>query len=278
MANIEKVQPRIEAAKDESPPQPRPQASKTKMSVQDKMRIADIFDQDFQAIMGAMRAQLADHWDYTREMILNRLGIKELFGESKELEREVEELRVELQRIREEIQYKIFTKEQRLAELKRKALGEWDGPADPKTLRSLGFKETDKSGPDRQWMGFEIRSKLDAEVALELKDKAGVEAPAAALVTIFKSVEREFAFCSTYADAERIYTKFYSLNFRQFGVDIPPRLDDLQRLSGKKLLEVGIVEDQSRMLPSAPPGEGLKQLAGKVATDGVVGFKPTPKE
>lgn len=229
-------------------PVTRTTRSRTRMTASDKAQIARIFDEDFEAIQRAMHDQLEEAYGFTRERILGRLGIKEAQGEAVQIEAEIVSLKDELMRIREELNHKISMKEQRLRILKSQALGEYDGPPEPSLLRRLDFNEDDQTN-NRNWMGFPIKSKLDALVALDLKENAGVEAPAAALVAIFKSVQREFTFAASYEDAADIYRKFYSLDFRRFGVTMPPRLDSLVALTGNDLLNVGITEDPKLALP-----------------------------
>jgi len=40
---------------------------------------------------------------------------------------------------------------------------------------------------------------------------------------------RELAMSGTFEEARKAYGKFYSLDFKKYGVDIPPRLDEIKK-------------------------------------------------
>ena len=44
-----------------------------------------------------------------------------------------------------------------------------------------------------------------------------------------RSCLRELAMSGTFEEARVAYKKFYSLDFRKYGVDIPPRLDEIRK-------------------------------------------------
>jgi hypothetical protein len=205
------------------------------------MEIDKIFMEDFQAIQRAIRAQLVTFHEEVRAQVLCELGIDEATDEALRLENEIKTKQLELQRLRERLSREIYMAEQRLELVKSESLGAFNGPPEPEQLQELGFNH-DTPVNNRTWYGFPVRTKLEAMVCLKLKKTADVETPLTAVEKIAKSVQREMAFVSTFDDAERVYEKFYSLNFRQYGVDIPPRLDDLKKLKGQKLLKMDVVE------------------------------------
>ena len=86
----------------------------------------------------------------------------------------------------------------------------------------------------------------------------GLSVTAASVMTIFKATAREFTFCSTYEDAATVYKKFYGLNFRQYGVDIPPRLDDLRLLIARREGSLEAIPDGC--LPPGTPREWTAEL------------------
>jgi hypothetical protein len=59
---------------------------------------------------------------------------------------------------------------------------------------------------------------------------------------------RELAMSGTFEEARESYEKFYSMDFKKYGVDIPPRLDDIKKeqigmMETKQVLQL---EDKNR--------------------------------
>lgn len=224
--------------------------SRMRMPHAEKSAFMEVFSRDFENIMKTLGMQLNEQYRLARVEVMKEEGVVDETPKVKRLERELEELRLELQRLREGMQHTIFTKERELADVKRKGLGDLDGPPDPETLVELGFGHDDKV-EDRAWHGIPIRSKLDALSAVKLHRAMDVSAPIRAVERIGEAVKRALLLSASYDDVQAAYDKFYELNFQQYGVDLPPRLDDLRELRGDRLLTMGVTEDMSRLLPAA---------------------------
>ena len=54
----------------------------------------------------------------------------------------------------------------------------------------------------------------------------------------------------TFEEAREAYEKFYSLDFRKYGVDIPPRLDDIRK--DKKLVK--FAQESLQQIENKPDG------------------------
>ena len=55
-----------------------------------------------------------------------------------------------------------------------------------------------------------------------------MEIPVKVICDLSRSAMRELAMSGTFEEAREAYQKFYSLDFRKYGVDIPPRLTDVK--------------------------------------------------
>lgn len=216
-------------------------AAQSKLGARERMQIEQIFAEDFKSIDAAINKQLVGFHEETRQVLLEELGIDQATEEVVKLEEEIRNKQLELQRIRERLTREIFMAEQRLNLVKSESLGTYNAPPEPEQLQELGF-DHDAPINNRRWYGFPVRTKLEAMICLRMQKVADVKTPLMAIEKIAKAVMREMAFVSTFDDAEKVYKKFYGLNFRQYGAEIPPRLDDLQRLKGQKLLKMDVVE------------------------------------
>ena len=222
-----------------------------KLSRFDREQATKIFASDFDTINDAVAGQLKGLWQSVRERTMLSVGIKEASDEAIKLEKEIADMQMELTRIREKMQHEISMKARRLEDVKRDSLKEYSGPPDAEMIKELGF-DHDAPVEKRDWFGFKIRTKLDAMTALRLSGEIDIGSPYRVLQQIAKSVSRELILAGTHEDVKAIYEKFHSLNFRQFGVDLPPRLMELVKLSGDKLLEVGLMEKEGKETKALP--------------------------
>ena len=60
-----------------------------------------------------------------------------------------------------------------------------------------------------------------------IKANIDLEVPAKILRDVCESSIRALVIAGTFEEARGAYEKFYSLDFRKYGVDIPPMLDDI---------------------------------------------------
>ncbi|KKM69653.1 hypothetical protein LCGC14_1448490, partial [marine sediment metagenome] len=97
--------------------------------------------------------------------------------------------------------------------------------------------------------GIPVTSQFEYEVVQYIKDKVNIDVPSKILLDICEASLRELTMAGTFEEGRKAYTKFYSLNFRQYGVDIPPRLDDI--IKDNKILEfaqnsMNLIEDKGK--------------------------------
>lgn len=241
--------------------------SKARMTTREKERIETMLKQDLMTIEMTMVKQLQSFYDAKKVMLTEQHGIAAKQQEAENLREDILKAEKKLQKLREELQFQIDSKRQELKRIEGEALGKFNAPPSVDQLRELGFNE-DTPIRDRSWYGFPVRTSFDALICIELKKDTNVEAPARTLKMIADSVMRSMAFAASYEDVENVYEKFYSLDFRRYGVEITPRLDDLVKLSGNNLLGVGVVEDPTRRLEAAKAAEErLEQVAQAVAVE-----------
>ena len=77
--------------------------------------------------------------------------------------------------------------------------------------------------------GIPIESYFEFQVADLIKEHLDLKAPAKFVRDLSRSCIRELTMAGTFEQAQKIYEKFYALDFRKYGVDIPPRLDEMRQ-------------------------------------------------
>jgi hypothetical protein len=75
--------------------------------------------------------------------------------------------------------------------------------------------------------GIPVTSQFEYEIVEYIKQNIDLEVPAKILRDVCESSIRALVMAGTFEEARGAYEKFYSLDFRKYGVDIPPRLDDI---------------------------------------------------
>ncbi|GAG29564.1 unnamed protein product, partial [marine sediment metagenome] len=83
--------------------------------------------------------------------------------------------------------------------------------------------------------GIPIESYFEYQIASLIRHHLDLEAPAKFVRDLSKSCIRELTMAGTFEKAQEVYEKFYKLDFRKYGVDIPPRLDEMR--TEKELLQ-----------------------------------------
>ena len=90
-------------------------------------------------------------------------------------------------------------------------------------------------GKGANFHGIPIESYFEYQIAKMIEEHLDLKAPAKFVHDLSKSCIRELTMAGTFEQAQKIYEKFYALDFRKYGVDIPPRLDEMR--TDKKLLQ-----------------------------------------
>ena len=178
-----------------------------KLTEREREGFEKILSKDLQAINDRFMNQIKDFWGIARQEILSRKGWDRLMKEKYELEIK-----------RKQITNRIHEIEGILSEEKLRV----------EQVVELGGKSNDYgkySGAN--FYGIPVESQFDYEIVEYIRANIDLEIPSKILRDVCQSSIRALVMSGTFEEARAAYEKFYSLDFRKYGVDIPPRLDDI---------------------------------------------------
>ena len=178
-----------------------------KLTEREREGFEKILSKDLQAINDRFMNQIKDFWGIARKEILSRKGWDRLMKEKYELEIK-----------RKQITNRIHEIEGILSEEKLRV----------EQVVELGGKSNDYgkySGAN--FYGIPVESQFDYEIVEYIRANIDLEIPSKILRDVCQSSIRALVMSGTFEEARAAYEKFYSLDFRKYGVDIPPRLDDI---------------------------------------------------
>jgi hypothetical protein len=206
-----------------------------KLTEKEREGFEKILAEDLGAINKKFMNQIKDFWGIARIQVLKTKGWDKLIKEKDDLE----------------IQRKACN--ERIHEI--------EGILNSKDIRAeqvieLGGKQ-DEHGRCRgaQFYGIPVTSQFEYEIVEYIRANIDLKIPSKILRDICESSIRALTMAGTFEEARSAYEKFYSLDFRKYGVDIPPRLDDICR--DRELLSVA---QQSLQQIEKKHGPELKQL------------------
>lgn len=178
-----------------------------KLTEREREGFEKILSKDLAAIDQRFISQIKEFWGIARTHILRKKGWDSLIQEKEKLETERTSI---AQRIHE-IERTLKSEDLRVEQ-----------------LVELGGKP-DSYGHVRgaTFYGIPIESQFDYEIVEYIKQNIDLEVPSKILRDVCESSIRALTMAGTFEEARAAYEKFYSLDFRKFGVDIPPRLDDI---------------------------------------------------
>ena len=185
-----------------------------KLTEKEREGFEKILLSDLKAINARFMSQIKDFWGIARKNVLERRGWDALLREKETLE---EQKRQIAQRIHE-IET-TMAKEELLVEQMTELGGK---PNDYGKVRGAHF------------YGIPVESQFDYEIVEYIRENIDLEIPSKILRDVCESSIRALTMAGTFEEARSAYEKFYSLDFRKFGVDIPPRLEEL--CEDKKLM------------------------------------------
>jgi hypothetical protein len=178
-----------------------------KLTERERAGFEDILKEDLKAINKRFVSQIKDFWGIARENVLKQKGWDVLVIEKEQLERKQKEIK------------------QRIHEIESILNSE---PLRVEQIIELGGKSNDYGRCEgANFYGIPITSQFEYEIMDYIKKNIDLEVPSKILRDVCKSSIRALAMAGTFEEARGAYEKFYSLDFRKFGVDIPPRLDDI---------------------------------------------------
>ena len=187
----------------------------TKLSPSERGEFLKIFKEDLKAIEGALAHQIEEIWDKARHQILKETGQAKLMREKADLITERNKLNEKIHKIEQALRSKPLTKQQ--------------------IIELGGTVDTYSRATGANFHGIPIDSYFEYQIANLIKDHLDLKAPAKFVRDLNRSCIRELTMAGTFEHAQKIYEKFYALDFRKYGVDIPPRLDEMR--TEKELLQ-----------------------------------------
>jgi len=185
-----------------------------KLTEREREGFEKILISDLKAINSRFMSQIKDFWGIARNKVLETKGWDKLITEKGSLEIQKKQA---VQRIHEIEQ--ILNSEHLRSE----------------QVVELGGKANEYGRADgASFYGIPVTSQFEYEIVDYIRQNIDLEIPSKVLRDVCESSIRALVMAGTFEEARGAYEKFYSLDFRKYGVDIPPRLDDL--CSDKKLM------------------------------------------
>lgn len=203
-----------------------------KLTEKEREGFEKILSTDLSAINSKFMNQIKDFWGQSRREILKRKGWDKLIEERKEKERLKQEC---IDRIHE-IE-KIFDSE----------------PLKPEQIVELGGKPNEWGKyKGATFYGIPVESQFDYEIVEYIRSNIDIEIPSKILRDVCQSAVRALTMAGTFEEARDAYEKFYSLDFRRYGVDIPPRLDEVKKDTERLLYAQESLQLTDKKKPELP--------------------------
>lgn len=187
----------------------------TKLTEREREGFEKILAKDLSAINDRFMNQIKDFWGISRTEILKRRGWDKIIQEKETLEAERERIKNRIHEIES-----ILTAE----------------PLRVEQAVELGGKINDYGKcKGANFYGIPVESQFEYDIVEYIRENIDLEIPSKILRDVCQSSIRALVMAGTFEEARDAYEKFYSLDFRKYGVDIPPRLDDICK-DGKTML------------------------------------------
>jgi hypothetical protein len=178
-----------------------------KLTEREREGFEKILSQDLKAINQRFISQIKDFWGIARTNVLKQKGWDTLILEKEQLERKQKEIKQRIHEIEEILNSEKLRVEQ---------------------VVELGGKSNEYGRCEgANFYGIPVTSQFEYEIVEYIKQNIDLEVPAKILRDVCESSIRALVMAGTFEEARGAYEKFYSLDFRKYGVDIPPRLDDI---------------------------------------------------
>lgn len=207
-----------------------------KLTEKERVAFERILGQDLNAINAKFMNQIKDFWNIARQEVKKTRGWDKLEQEKEDLDKKRKEINTRLHEIEGEIQSEDLRPEQ-IIELGGR-VGEYD------RYKGANF------------YGIPVNSQFDYEIVEYIRANIDIEIPSKILRDVCSASVRELTMAGTFEEARGAYEKFYSLDFRKYGVDIPPRLDEIAK-------ETKLLDYAKESLQLAEKSETAKTLTGQ---------------
>jgi hypothetical protein len=178
-----------------------------KLTEREREGFEKILSKDLAAINDRFMNQIKDFWGIARAEILRRKGWDKLIKEKEELDLQQKQIKNRIHEIESTLSKDPLLIEQ---------------------VVELGGKANDYgkfSGAN--FYRIPVDSQFEYEIVEYIRENIDLEIPSKILRDVCQSSIRALVMSGTFEEARAAYEKFYSLDFRKYGVDIPPRLDDI---------------------------------------------------
>jgi len=178
-----------------------------KLTEREREGFEKILMQDLKAINTRFMSQIKDFWGVSRQKIMELRGWDKLADEKDELEIKKKEIINRIHEIESIMCDEILLVEQ---------------------VVELGGRMNEYGKCyGANFYGIPITSQFEYEIVEYIRSNIDLEIPSKILRDVCESSIRALVMAGTFEEARDAYEKFYSLDFRKCGVDIPPRLEDI---------------------------------------------------
>lgn len=186
-----------------------------KLTEKERITFEGILGQDLAAINQKLIEQIKVFWTKARNEVMKEKGWDKLIEEKNSLYAEESKVRARINEIEHIMNSKELTPEQ---------------------VVELGGKPNQYGCYGRgNFYGIPVTSQFEYDVVSFIRKNIDLKIPAKIIHDICEASIRSLAMSGTFEEARDAYDKFYSLDFRKYGVDIPPRLEEIK--DAKVLLE-----------------------------------------
>ncbi len=221
----------------------------TKMNQKEREMFYEIIGADLNAIQLRVVNQIEELWDISRKEIIQVRGLDAIKEEKEMIKITMDKLKQRLSDLEKQLSPEKLTIHQEI-ELGAK-LNKYD------TYSGANF------------FGIPVRNEMDYAIVQRIKETVDTDAPAKYLSDLAASALREITMAGTFEEAKKIYEDFYALDFRKYGVDIPPRLKEMREaknISQKFMLNYAKGEtDRKKLPPIKKPEEKKKKDSPEIA-------------
>ena len=177
-----------------------------KLTEKERVGFEKIIAQDMDAIKQTFMNQIKDFWAKARKEVEHLKGYDTLKKEKTQLLEEIQTRRDRIHLIEEALNSSALLPEQVI---------ELGGGAD-----DYGHYK------GANFFGIGVNSQFGYAIVEYIRKHIDLEVPAKYLFDVGRACERALTMSGTFEEARESYEKFYSLDFRKYGVDIAPKIDE----------------------------------------------------
>lgn len=179
-----------------------------KLTEKERMGFEGIMEADMLAIDQKLISQIRDFWSKAREEVLKTKGWDKLIIEKDKLECQIKKSKDRIHEIENKM---------REEELKPEQITELGGRPD-KWGRYMGAN----------FHAIPVECQFDYDIVEYIRKHVDLNVPAKFIHDLGRAALRALTMSGTFEEARKAYEEFYALDFRKYGVDIPPRLEEVK--------------------------------------------------